>query len=270
MRPGALGDTLLAVPALRALRRQFGPLRLAANFGAARLLASLGEVEEGLAFDDPSLAWLFADSPKAPGVSPLGEAMSAEKIVAWMQPPQAGTALSHALLVAPSRPPGEQHCAAYLLESLAPLGVDPSWLDDRPLNLTPIPSDEVLIHPGSGSTRKNWPAMRFAETIRALDRPVRLIVGEADASAAEAVEACLGYSLPRLTNVPLEELAARLAGCYAYVGNDSGVSHLAGLCGARTVVLFGPTSPAVWHPLGQQVHVRNFATSSAEIADLLA
>ena len=284
LRPGALGDTLLAVPALRALHRRFGPLTLAAHGGAARLLAGLGEVEEGLDFDDPSLAWLFAHSPKpqdawlfahspksqdASPDRPLTDPPSLDKIVAWMQPP-VGTALSRAVLVAPSRPVREQHCAQYLLESLAPLDVDTSWIDDRPLRVTPIPSEEVLIHPGSGSIAKNWPALSFAETIRALERPVRLIVGEADASAAHAVEDCLGRSLPRLTNVPLEELAARLAGCHAYVGNDSGVSHLAGLCGARTIVLFGPTSPAVWRPIGPRVQVRPFETPSQEIAKHLA
>ena len=58
--------------------------------------------------------------------------------------------------------------------------VDTSSLDDRPLKVLPIASDEVLVHPGSGSSAKNWPAEQFAETIRKLDRPVRLIVGEAD------------------------------------------------------------------------------------------
>ncbi len=233
------------------------------------MLASLGEVQEGLAFDDPSLAWLFAGLPNAHDVAPdthLGDLPSVEKIVAWMQPPQAGTALSHALLVAPSRPASSQHCATYLLESLAPLGVDTLSLDDRPLKVSPIASDEVLVHVGSGSAAKNWPAEQFAETIRLSGRPVRLIVGEADTSPAEAVETCLGHSLPRLTNVPLEELAARLAGCHAYVGNDSGVSHLSGLCGARTVVLFGPTSPVVWRPLGPQVHVMTFEAGVEQVA----
>jgi ADP-heptose:LPS heptosyltransferase len=57
-----------------------------------------------------------------------------------------------------------------------------------------------------------------------------------------------------------------LAGCHAYLGNDSGVSHLAGLCGARSIVLFGPTNPQVWHPLGLHVHIRPFDTSAADIA----
>jgi len=177
--------------------------------------------------------------------------------------------LEHALLVAPSRPAREQHCAQHLLESLAPLGVDTSQLDDRPLKVSAVPSDEVLVHPGSGSSAKNWPPARFAETIRALQRPVRLIVGEADTDVAVAVEECLGRSLPRLSNVALEQLAARLAGCHAYLGNDSGVSHLAGLCGSHTVVLFGPTSPVVWSPIGPRVEVVSFNAPAEEVVSLL-
>jgi hypothetical protein len=244
---------------------------LAAHPGAARLLASVGEVEHGLAFDDPSLGGLFGGSLLAQGVSPdwpRADPPAPEPIVAWMHLPE-GTTLSGAMLVAPSRPAGEQHCARYLLDSLAPLGVNTTRLDDRPLNVSAFTSDEVLVHPGSGSAAKNWPAARFAETIRMLERPVRLIVGEADLDAALAVETCLGHALPHLSNIPLEQLAARLAGCHAYLGNDSGVSHLAGLCGARSIVLFGPTNPQVWHPLGLRVHVRAFETPGGEIAKLV-
>jgi heptosyltransferase-3 len=258
LRPGALGDTLLAVPALRALRgRGFAPLTLAAHGGAARLLASVGEVERGLAFDDPSLAWL-ATEDRAPD----------EAIVAWMHP-DALPALQHALLVAPSRPAnGDVHCAQYLMDSLARLGVA-SALDERPLRVRPLESDDVLVHPGSGSPAKNWPAARFAETIGAIDGRVRMIVGEADELAARAVEAALGRTLPRLEHATLPELAARLAGCRAYLGNDSGVSHLAGLCGARTVAVFGPTSPTVWRPRGPDIHVARFDTPPEHVARLL-
>jgi heptosyltransferase-3 len=258
LRPGALGDTLLAVPALRALRRSFSYLTLGAHGGAARLLASVGEVDHGLAFDDPSLGWLFT-----------GDRVPEETIVAWMNPEGVPAALKDALLVAPSRPVDSKlHCAQYLLDTLATSGVD-THLDERRLNVNPIASDEVLIHPGSGSAAKNWPAAQFARTIGSLACPVRMVVGEADAPAARAVEASLGRALPRLDHLPLEDLAARLAGCHAYLGNDSGVSHLAGLCGARTVVLFGPTSPAVWHPIGPDVHVATFDTPPERIASLL-
>jgi ADP-heptose:LPS heptosyltransferase len=251
LRPGALGDTLLAVPALRALRRAYGTVTLAAHGAAARLLASLGEVDRGLAFDDASLAWLFQDTQPP------------ERFVAWMSGASPG--LRHAALVAPGRPPGmNQHCARYLLQTLAPLGIDLTW-DATPFRVTPVPSDEILVHPGSGSAAKNWPPECFAAVIGALDAPVRLVVGEADA----AVERQFGGTVPRLERPALSELAARLAGCRAYLGNDSGVSHLAGLCGARSVVLFGPTDPSVWQPLGPSVVVRSFSASPEEVAALL-
>jgi ADP-heptose:LPS heptosyltransferase len=159
----------------------------------------------------------------------------------------------------------DRHCAHYLVETLGPLGIDLEW-DDHPLAVKPIPSEEVLVHPGSGSAAKNWPAERFATLIRGLKRPVRLIVGEADQRPAEQLDTGLGYRLDRLEAPPLNELASRLAGCYAYVGNDSGVSHLAGLCGAHVVVLFGPTDPRVWRPVGPHVDVVTFDTDPSDVA----
>jgi ADP-heptose:LPS heptosyltransferase len=135
--------------------------------------------------------------------------------------------------------------------------------------VTPLHADEVLVHPGSGSVSKNWPAAHFAAVIHTFGDTVRLVVGEADNAAAAAVEAALGYAPPRLQHPPLDELAARLAGCRAYLGNDSGVSHLAGLCGTHSVVMFGPTNPEIWHPLGPDVHVLPFATNPRDVASLL-
>lgn len=256
LRPGALGDTLLAVPALRALRRALAPLRLAAHAATARLLLSLDEVDGAIAFDEPSLAWAFG----------RGEAPDDEPIVAWLNPSAASALNQKAVVLAASRPPGDtQHCARYLLETLARLGIDLKW-DDAPLRIRePIRSDDVLIHPGSGSQAKNWPPARFAGVIRALDTPARLIVGEADAAAAHEVEAALGRALPRLEQPTLDDLARNLAGCRAYLGNDSGVSHLAGLCGAHTLALFGPSNPTVWRPIGPDVHVLTFDASTAEV-----
>jgi ADP-heptose:LPS heptosyltransferase len=242
LRPGALGDTLLAVPALRALRRRFAPLTLAAQGSAARLLQDLGEVDAALAFDDPRVGRLLrGENPEEP-------------VVAWLDAARAPDL--RALLVAPSRPSAEVHCSRYLLETLSPLGV-PQDFDESPLRVQPLRSDQVLIHPGSGSAAKNWPAEHFAALTPRLE-PVRLIVGEADEYAAAAVEGYLGQTPQRLESLPLHTLAQRLAGCCAYVGNDSGVSHLAGLCGAPTHVLFGPTSPTMWRPLGPRVNVWDF------------
>ena len=249
-----MGDTLLAVPALRALRRAYSTLTLGAHAPTARLLQALGEIDRGVAFDDPSLTWVFDDRTVG------------EPIVAWME---RTPGLIGAAILAPSRPDDQQHVSRYLLGTLAPLGIDLTW-DDRPLMVEPLESDEILIHPGSGSNRKNWPSDRFAEVIRELNCPVRMVVGEADAAAATALEETLGRRLERLEHGPLERLAAHLAGSRAYLGNDSGVSHLAGLCGARTVALFGPTNSHVWRPIGPNVQVVNFEADTREIARLLA
>ena len=163
LRPGALGDTLLAVPALRALRRAHLPVTLAAYPAATRLLVRLNEVDRGLPFDHPSLGTLFSD-----------ESSFTEDVVAWTSTP-----VRCARIQAPSRPSNIQHCARYLLSTLAPLGIELAY-EDGPLAIEPIISEEVLIHPGSGSPEKNWPIERFVAVTRSLAVPVRLVVGEAD------------------------------------------------------------------------------------------
>lgn len=266
LRPGALGDTLLAVPALRALRRQYGTVTLAAHGPSAALLQTCGEVDRGLAFDDPRLAWLFGASRSPADVG------RADDVVAWLRQEPCVPA-EHLVVQAPGRPDPDsrEHCAAYLLRTL-PSAAAPSF--DITLSLSVLArrthrTDEVLVHPGSGAAAKNWAPEKFAECIRRLEGPVRLVVGEADAAAAQAVEAALGRSVPRLAGSGLRALAEALAGCRAYLGNDSGVSHLAGLCGTRTVAVFGPTSPEVWRPLGPRVTVASFATSPSEVVALL-
>ena len=93
LRPGALGDTLLAVPALRALRSRFGPRDAGGARRGGAAAGGLGEVDEGLAFDDPRLGWLFRPVP----------CTAWEQVVAWLDPARV-PGLREALLVAPSRP----------------------------------------------------------------------------------------------------------------------------------------------------------------------
>lgn len=268
------------MPALRLLRSTLpaSRLTLASHGAAARLLQESGEVDEGFCFDDGSLTWLWGGGPPPPLALPL-PLRGAAHVVAWVADPdrrlarrlrEAGAA---SVLVAPSRPPDlDRHCAAHLAESLMPL-TGPRWpLDCRPLRLRPERADELLVHPGSGAARKNWPATRFAAVVAALaarGAPVRLVVGEADGDAAASLESALGRPLPRLERRSLGQLAAALAGCRAYLGNDSGVSHLAGLVGARTVALFGPTPPLVWRPLGPRVTALPFTASDHEVVTAL-
>lgn len=110
-----------------------------------------------------------------------------------------------------------------------------------------------LIHPGSGSPRKNWPVERFIELSRRLGasgHQVAWILGPAEADLPADVP-----SSRMIVRPSLEALAATLARSTLFIGNDSGVSHLAAAVGAFTLTLFGPTNAAVWRPDGPRVRV---------------
>jgi heptosyltransferase-3 len=104
----------------------------------------------------------------------------------------------------------------------------------------------AVIHPFSGSARKNWPLERFRSVARKLERimPVRWCSGPEDPPLPEAV---------RIDD--LYELACWLARARLYIGNDSGITHLAAAVGTPVLALFGPTDPDVWAPRGANVRV---------------
>ncbi|MBI2193867.1 MAG: glycosyltransferase family 9 protein [Planctomycetes bacterium] len=118
----------------------------------------------------------------------------------------------------------------------------------------------IVIHPGSGSPRKNWPPDRFAELVSRLagsriGTPI-LVEGPADLAAVRAVRAALGNTpVIGLTLPTLTTLLGVLDRAIAYIGNDSGVSHLAAAAGTPSLILFGPTNPRQWRPLGHAVRV---------------
>jgi ADP-heptose:LPS heptosyltransferase len=109
-----------------------------------------------------------------------------------------------------------------------------------------------VVHPGSGGEWKRWPVERFAAVIETL-RPrhaldVVVHQGPADAEAAQALLARLGGGVDTLLEPDLPRLAATLAVARAYLGGDSGVSHLAATVGAPSVILFPPATRRRWAP----------------------
>ncbi len=106
--------------------------------------------------------------------------------------------------------------------------------------------DYAVIHPFSGSRGKDWPLEKYRALAARLERvmPVRWCSGPEDPPLPGAV---------RIDD--LYELACWLAGARLYIGNDSGITHLAAAAGAPVLALFGPTDPAVWAPRGANVRV---------------
>jgi heptosyltransferase III len=252
-------------------------VHLVGNPSAAPLAVAAGLAEAWTPFDAPAVTGLFrADGPSpASALGPLAAA------VAWCADPAGVVAANLARLgasetvVASSRPPaGERrHVARHLLGTLASLGVDPGLAyPDVRLEL-PTPAVEaagaqlgrvgladasfIAIHPGSGSPGKNWPAESLATLIGRLPDTFGLapllLAGPAETDTLERLLARLPAPPPVLRDLPLPMLAAVMRRASAYLGNDSGPTHLAAMLGRPTLALFGPTDPAVWAPLGPRV-----------------
>lgn len=234
-----------------------------------------GGVEEILPWDGAEMAALLAgEATRGPVAAALG---SADAVVAFTRSEPALAALGRRArrLVArdPTPPVGGPHASRWLADALASLGID-SRPEPPPLGFTEterleaerltreMPGGFLAIHPGSGSRLKDWPLDRFADASRRLSprQPWLLVLGPAEEDVALPPGARLARDLP------LRALGAVLARAGLFLGNDSGVAHLAAACGTKTLALFGPTDPALWAPVGGPV--ATLRPPSGRLADL--
>jgi heptosyltransferase-3 len=103
------------------------------------------------------------------------------------------------------------------------------------------PHGSVVIHPFASNDRKRWPCGQGFS----LPSHLKLVKLKGPRE-----------HLPEAIHIPdLFDLARFLAGARAYIGNDSGITHLAAAVGVPTIALFGPTDPAVWAPRGKAVKI---------------
>jgi heptosyltransferase III len=104
--------------------------------------------------------------------------------------------------------------------------------------------DSLVIHPFSGGERKNWPLASYQALAARLDSvPVEWIAGP-----EETLDIATRFDT-------LDQLASWLSGARLYLGNDSGITHLATAVGVPTLALFGPTDSVKWAPRGENVTV---------------
>jgi ADP-heptose:LPS heptosyltransferase len=265
--PGALGDLMCLMPALAAIsRRHLGAsIELMARLELARLVAGRSVVARGHSIDAREVGEFFADETSGGARRFLGDFDRVYSFFASDDPRfrvRLTAATDGEVSFHPFRPGGEGHVSAGYLRAI---GEASSAMDAR---LEPTPDDLaaasrvlarsksdssnlIVIFPGSGSPDKNWPADRFATLASELSlsnrASVAVILGPAETSM-EPIFREAGVPALKDLDLPIVAAIARLAA--AFVGNDSGVSHLAAVVGAPGVVIFGPTDPARWRPMG--------------------
>ena len=117
----------------------------------------------------------------------------------------------------------------------------------------------VIVHPGSGGKHKCWHLDNFLSVARILadeGAEVVFLLGPAELERFGASTRAKIEDVGRLLmNLSLVEVLAVLSNAGGFIGNDSGITHLAAALGIRTVTVFGPTEPAVYGPLGPAVTV---------------
>jgi ADP-heptose:LPS heptosyltransferase len=156
--------------------------------------------------------------------------------------------------------------------ALSRIEVLPEDLDAADERLTAVglrPGGFLLILPGSGSPAKNWPPEHFADlaALLAPQLPSLIVIGPAETALAPSFRA---RGLTTIDNLELGVVAGLARRARAFVGNDSGVSHLAAGAGASGIAIFGPTDPERWRPLGRIQVLRREPLSALPVEEVVA
>jgi heptosyltransferase III len=262
--PGALGDFICFRPTLLTLRAGTrGRATVAAQPALSKLLAP--EEFTHLSIDRSEMAELFASGPLSGAARNLFQGY--DRALSWTghgNPTfveRLASATGAQVAVYPFR---EMETGEHAVDYYARCAnVQPAWAEFHPgpeahewaatfWKRHALTDHTLAVHPGSGSTAKNWLGMSRIIAWWQNVRHAKVLTLVGPAEAERGIDAT-GDAEAR--NEPLNHVAALIERSFVYVGNDSGISHLAALVGTPTVVLFGPTDPSVWCPLGRSVRV---------------
>jgi ADP-heptose:LPS heptosyltransferase len=287
---GALGDFILALPTLRALRKAFPEAR-SVIMGYPRILELVEKrfyADEILSVDQRGMASFFV--PDGSLDFALSQVFGTFELVVVFGKDEKSALVRNLKRVCQGQilhinsfppPAGRIHLTDHLtrqfkgydllVEELNPrlylTEADENWSKNlyRRKGLTvEEKSGVILLHPGSGSRKKVWPIGRFVELVRYLQSHsksrILIVLGPAEGPEVqktfEGIEWEMGPVAPiLLRGLSLLQLASVMKGCRFFIGNDSGISHMAVALGLPTVAIFGPTDPDVWSPRGEKVAV---------------
>jgi heptosyltransferase-2 len=300
IRGGAIGDFILTLPALKALREAYPDAQV--EILGYKHIAALAEnrfyAQAARSIEYGPLSSFFAKNSELPAEL-ANYFASFDLIISYLFDPdrifennlrRCGV---ENLLCGPAKiVETAVHAARQLALPIEQMGIEvgdltekvfPSINDRQFANgfLQFLQQPILAIHPGSGNTEKNWPLENWSglfsrngsvpfteDKFGQLRNAFSLVIisGEADKTEAEALEREWKDRDVRFArNLPLPHLAAVLERSI-FIGHDSGISHLAAAAGANCVLLFGPTDPDVWAPRNKNVQI--LRAQSGKLSDL--
>ena len=266
--PGALGDLVCFLPALAEIARfeSFPPVLL-----CSENLASLVQVT-GIAEPQPiearSVSWLFSANPPAEAERTFAAFSAIDSFTGFGDPTVAANLerwVGARGRLHPFRPRETVHVARHFLECVGAAGsssesrlsLPESTLDCGRKKFAAVLDQPPLLvlHPGSGGASKRWSRAGFVAVAKRWlrKRGTSLVALGPSETGERSYWQETGLSVT--ADLEILELASLLALADAYLGNDSGVSHLAAAVGASGAVLFGPSDPRIWRPLSPRLRV---------------
>ena len=281
---GALGDFILALPVLFVLRRAF-PNARPIMMGYPRILQLAEErfyADEIFSIDQKGMATFFVR--EGPLDQTLSRFFGAFELIVVFGKDKEGTLIGNLKRVCQGRilhinplPRWDEgvHLSDFLLKQLGRYGIpirdtvprlylrdsDQEWGEEFWMQRGVSPEERsrgIILHPGSGSKKKIWPIHRYVELFQQLRNQLNgtflVVLGPAEGPEAQrAFEEVGDRHLILAKGLSLVQLASVMAGCRLFIGNDSGISHMAAALGLPTLALFGPTDHRVWSPRGEKV-----------------
>lgn len=276
IRGGAIGDFILTLPAIAALRRQFpdAHLEVLGYPHIIQLAQAGGLVDRAQSIEARALAGFFARNGEL--AADLVDYFSEfDIILSYLYDPDnifktnVARCSTAQFVVGASRPneTENEHATKIYLRPLERFAIfDADHVPQLKIATAPKAEQNVstpptlALHPGSGSEKKNWPENKWADLLQHLvhhtDSNLLLIGGEAEGERLQRLAAALPITRTKVAqSLPLTELARQIQQCAAFIGHDSGISHLAAALGLPGIVLWGNTREEIWRPPQNRVFI---------------
>ncbi|MGC9031784.1 MAG: glycosyltransferase family 9 protein [Minisyncoccia bacterium] len=142
------------------------------------------------------------------------------------------------------------HITDYLLEPVKKILKKNLYLSVN-LNLK-NEGEFFVVHPGSGSKFKNWDKENYLQLCKKL-KNVKILLGPAENYDLKFWKE--NFKGEIIFSPSFDEIIEIAKRTIAYIGNDSGITHLFSITGIKTISIFGPTSPFIWGPRGENVKI---------------